>query len=201
VAACEAMRTVVRLFMVAPALMLLGGCSLGSGLDRAVRSLARANPPVALATFDEDRLPIAPGAHGTMVGYIPTAGPHNPRDATFTYLINFDVVSSRELGREIEGRGVRRIFFSPDGARASFGDPLTFAHGREVQTDKVKLSGEWRPEKSHMRLRLWIYDSQSRRAVPGSGIVRVPANEPLIFLGRYRENVGGWMFSPSSTSF
>ncbi len=150
-------------------------------------------------------MPIAPGSHGVMIGYIPrSAGAfsaHDPRDAMFTYLVDFRVTSSRGMGRQIEGRGIRRIFFNPGGARASFGDPATFSRGREVQTDTVRLFGDYTPEESRLRLRMRVYQSTAEPFEFEGRAVTAPENEPSFFVGRYGENVGGWVLSGSPESF
>jgi hypothetical protein len=119
----------------------------------------------------------------------------------FTYLVDFRVTSSREMGRQIEGRGVRRIFFSPAGARASFGDPATFSRGREVETDTVKLSGDCAPEESRLRLRMRVDQITTEPFEFEGHAVTAPEDEPRFFVGRYRENIGGWVLSGSPESF
>lgn len=199
------MPTIVRLFVLVTMACAGGACSFPSRLGHGVKHFFSSDRPLAVARFEENRLPIAPGSHGVMVGYIPRSddalAAQDPKDALFTYLIEFRVTSSRELGRQIEARGVRRVFFNPGGARASFGDPLSFIRGREVETDQVRFSGEYTPEESRLRLRMRIYESTPEPVEFEGQPVAAPLNEPSIFLGRWRENFGGWVLSGSPMSF
>jgi hypothetical protein len=200
------MPTITRLTWIAVA-CLLSGCGLPTRPGHSFRSLFSSDRPLAIATFEENRSPIAPNSHGIMVGYIPRAGEsglsaHDPEDATFTYLVDFRVTASREwMGRQIEIRGVRRIFFNPDGARASFADPSTFTRGYEVETDTVRLSGDYTPEESRLRLKMRVNHAATEPFEFEGHAVAAPEDEPRFFVGRYRENVGGWVLSASPESF
>jgi hypothetical protein len=197
------MRTTAACLMLAM-VCTLNACSTIAGAHRGLKSLVTPDRALAVASFDENRLPIAPGSHGVMVGYIPDADgvpADDPRDAQFTYLINFKVISSRAMGELVEGRGVRRVFFSPAGAHASFADPESFCHGREVETDLVKLSGQYDPANTRMMLHMRVYETTPEPIQFEGHPVAAPADEPLIFLGQWRGNVGGWILTTSPTSF
>ncbi len=194
----------VRSFFLAIAAFALGGCNLPATRGHPLRSFFSSDQPLAVATFEENRLPIAPGSHGVMVGYIPvpqSAPVDDPRDAVFTYLVDFQIISSHGMGEQIEGRGMRRVFFSPAGAHASFADPMSFSRGREVETDMVRLSGEYTPEVPSLMLHVRVYESTAMPFEFEGHPVVTPENEPSIFSGRWRGNVGGWMLSCSPMSF
>jgi hypothetical protein len=198
------MRTTVSCLMLATALCTLNACGMITSAQRGLKSLVTPDRTLAVASFDENRLPIATGQHGVMVGYIPDAEGvpvDDPRDAQFTYLINFKVISSHGMGELVEGRGVRRVFFSPTGAHASFADPASFSRGREVETDLVKISGRYDPQDTRLTLRMRVYETMPEPVQFEGHPVATPADEPLLFLGLWRGNVGGWILTTSPTSF
>ena len=198
------MRPMVCAPFFASAACALAACSLPAVRANGPKSPASAPRQLAVATFEEARLPIAPNSHGVMAGYIPapdSGGDDDPRDARFTYLIDFRVVSSRHMGEQVECRGVRRIFFSPSGAHASFADPSSFSRGRQIETDTVRLFGDYTSEDTGLTLQMRVYESTLEPLVFEGQPVARPANEPSIFLGMWRDNVGGWMLTSSPTSF
>jgi len=104
--------------------------------------------PVAFASFDPGRL--AAGANGKMVGFLSDGfiepGPTNDISSSgfrFTYELEFRVVMVSGRGREFIGDGIRRIYFHPKGARASFNDPKTFARDQLIETDSVRVRAEY----------------------------------------------------------
>jgi hypothetical protein len=139
-----------------------------------------------------------------MVGYIPApdgGAADDPHDAQFTYLIDFLVVSSRNHGEQVEGRGVRHVFFNPGGAHASFADPLSFSHGRQIETDTVRLFGDYTSEDVSVTLQMRVYESSFEQVEFEGRPVAAPANEPSIFRGVWRDNIGGWMLTGAPASF
>ncbi len=198
------MRAIVCAPFFATAACALAACSLPAIMGRGPKSSAGANHELAVATFEEARIPIAPNSHGVMAGYIP--GPDgsaadDPRDARFTYLIEFLVVASHNMGEQVECRGVRRIFFSPGGAHASFADLSSFSHGRQIETDTVRLFGDYNSEDTLITLQMRVYESTFEPVEFEGRTVAAPANEPSIFLGMWRDNIGGWTLSSSPASF
>ncbi len=187
----------------ASAACALAACSLPAVRGHGPKPPAGANPQLAIATFEEARLPIAPNSHGVMAGYIPApdGAADDPRDAQFTYLIDFLVVSSRHMGEQVEWRGVRRVFFSPSGAHASFADPSSFSRGRQIETDTVRLFGDYTSEDTGLTLQMRVYESTFEPVEFKGQPVAAPANEPSIFLGMWRDNIGGWMLTSSPASF
>jgi hypothetical protein len=179
---------------------LLASCA---SVGRSLGGLLHSDRPLALAQFEENRIPVAPNSHGTMVGFIPTTrGSSDLRDILFTYRVDFHVVSSREMGRQIDATGVRRVFFSPNGVRASFADPLTFSRGRPVEVDLVRFHAVYTPEEGPlMTLRMRTYESFVEPIVSDSGRVVTPPEGPSSFTGRVDENFDGWLLSASPMSF
>jgi hypothetical protein len=190
------MRSSVSLLPIAAIALALGACGLSERMGRQFKSFLGSDRTVAVATFDENRLPIAPGSEGIIVGYIPTAE-DGPKAATFTYRVRFHI----EMGRWIEGRGERIVFFNPGGAHASFLDPDSFSRGQAVESDTVKLTGEYVPEDSRLMLQMRICRTAFEPVQFAGHRIEAPEDEPWIFQGRWRDNVGGWMFSGTPSSF
>ena len=197
------MRPMVCIVFLATAANGLCACS-PSATSGLFKSPTAGSHPLALATFEEARLPIAPNSHGVMAGYIPAPEggvSDDPKDARFTYLIDFRVVSSRGMGEQLEWRGVRRIFFSPRGAHASFGDLSSFSHGRQIETDTVRLTGDYTSADTLLTLQMRVYESRVEAVQFEGQPVAAPDDEPLRFLGIWRDNVNGWMLTSSPTNF
>jgi hypothetical protein len=197
------MRAIVCARLFAAAGCALAACSLPAFTGHGSKPPAGANRQLAVATFEEARLPIAPNSHGVMAGYIPTDGgaADDPHDAQFTYLIDFLVVSSRNGGEQVEGRGVRRVFFNPGGAHASFADPSSFSHGRQIETDTVRLFGDYTPTDITVTLQMRVYESSFEQVEFEGQPVATPANGPSFFRGVWRDNIGGWTLTGSPASF
>jgi hypothetical protein len=198
------MRAIVCAPFFASAACALAACSLPAFRGHGPKPPAVANHQLAVATFEEARLPIAPNSRGVMVGYIPApdgGAADDPHDAQFTYLIDFLVVSSRNHGEQVEGRGVRHVFFNPGGAHASFADPLSFSHGRQIETDTVRLFGDYTSEDVSVTLQMRVYESSFEQVEFEGRPVAAPANEPSIFRGVWRDNIGGWMLTGAPASF
>ncbi len=198
------MRPMVCIVVLATAANGLGACGPSATSRRFFKSLSADSHPLAVATFEEARLPIAPNSHGVMAGYIPAAeddANDDPRDARFTYLIDFRVVSSRAMGEQLEWRGVRRIFFSPRGAHASFADLSSFSHGRQIETDTVRLMGDYDSADTHLTLQMRVYESTVEAVQFEGQPVAAPEHEPSLFLGIWRDNINGWMLTSSPTNF
>ena len=197
------MRAIVCARFFASAACALAACSLPAFGGYGRTPPTGANHQLAVATFEEARLPIAPNSRGVMAGYIPTpdGAADGPHDARFTYLIDFLVVSSRNGGEQVEGRGVRRVFFNPSGAHASFADPSSFSHGRQIETDTVRLFGDYTSRDVTVTLQMQVYESSFEQVEFEGQPVAAPANEPSIFTGVWRDNIGGWTLTGSPASF
>ncbi|MFZ0889209.1 MAG: hypothetical protein WA005_12210 [Candidatus Binataceae bacterium] len=137
------------------AAMLIGGSACSPVHDQAQPTPARRtvsiDRPVALATL---RTPVLVGSHGQIMGYIPGwpfPGPepaYEAGDAMFTYVVDFTIVEMTAPPRiyPVSARGVRRIYFHPEGVRIAFGDPDSFVNGAPIATDQVTFTFGFSPD-------------------------------------------------------
>lgn len=150
----------------------------------------------------------APGSQGRMVGYLhnwPVAradGQAADQRPKFTYSAEFKVVEVSPLSLGMHPRqavGVRTIYFHRDGARASFADPDTFARDDAIETDKVRLSFEFKSsrELSLVVVRMMARATATKPFEVDGRVLRFAEGrqDSITMFGKYSPQFDGWLLT------
>lgn len=157
------------------AAMLIGASACGlvdhPAQPTPARRTVSLDRPIALATLNA---PVLVGSHGRIMGYIPGwpfPGPEpasEAGDAMFTYVVDFTIAEMTEMTAPprpiypLSARGVRTIYFHPEGLRIAFGDPDRFVSGTPIATDQVRFTFRFSPDFGEVELRGFLHRVEAR---------------------------------------